>query len=355
MDANIGPSRFSSDTALHDALYMNPRQLVVTDELAQIITQSKSKSGGLVSSAIRQLMEIWGRCNGQLLPAAFSHTGRKQAEINEQRNRKVYQPSLTFVGMSTVKSFFAAVGADAIENGFLNRFLVAVSDAKPQGVVAALRKRASVNQDVPEEVKAWTESVTDWVKQAGGNLAQFDVAGVEATPIVLQFSESAWDYITQFEQKVIKRREDASADDVEEMYNRLVEQAMRIALIVSISLGEREIGFEAARWACQYVEYLSNQTIGAVFNHVAASEFEATCKQVYRVIEQSGSAGMTLRELNKKSRMFRSVDLQRQSTVMNFLFEVMGVVKTERQSVRGRAFVVYVAARHAEDEDEEND
>lgn len=345
MSEHLGPSRFSSDTAVHDALFIQPRQVVVIDELAHILNQSKGRSGGLVATSIRQLMEVWGRCHGKLSPPAFSHTGRTGKEVTEQQSRVVYNPALSFVAMSTIESFFKAIGSDGVENGFLNRFLLCVSDVEPQGVFRQMMAKRHLNKEVPQEVSQWVAGIDQWYLSAVGEVAGVQAAGLKSATVVLDYADDGLELMERFDgtENVLSRLE-LKKDGMAEMFNRRAEMAAKIALIVSMSLGERQISKESVTWAINYVKRHSENAIHAIKGNIHDSAFEGITQQVYQCLIKAGMLGMTRREIAKASRRFRSLDLQGQDRVLEWVANLMGVVATERVGTNGKKTLVYVAA-----------
>ena len=84
-----------------------------------------------------------------------------------------------------------------------------------------------------------------------------------------------------------------------DMLNRTREIAMRVSMIVSVSLGDEEISEASAQWAIDYVDYYATQTLDALTANLSEGDTDSLRKQVAKAIKEAGPAGLKISELMK--------------------------------------------------------
>ncbi|MBK4735838.1 bifunctional DNA primase/polymerase [Noviherbaspirillum pedocola] len=71
----VGPSEYSSANAVDNMLRTKPTHIAIIDEIGLILQAGNAKNNPIPGTAKRRLMEVFGRCHGELQSKAFSHQG----------------------------------------------------------------------------------------------------------------------------------------------------------------------------------------------------------------------------------------------------------------------------------------
>ena len=296
----IGVGRFASESGVVSALIDKPAQFSVLDEFGKMLQSASIAQNFADRNTLKALMEVWGRADGVLRPVAYSTAGLSSRQAEDLGKRLVRKPSLALLAMSTPETLFGGLTTSAINDGFLNRFLMVHSDAA--------RQLARTVEDIapPTDVIEWMQLVHSACVE-GGNMASLAVPhDMEPTPIVLVFDAGALRVFSEMERAVHQRMNELDAEGTSEMLTRVTEMAMRIALIVAVSCGHAAVLRQDAQWACDYVLCHAERNLTHLRDKLADGPFDQLCKDVLRLIRASGERGMTERDLNKASRPWRS-------------------------------------------------
>jgi Protein of unknown function (DUF3987)/Bifunctional DNA primase/polymerase, N-terminal len=129
---HIGPSKFFSLSAVCQMLMEKPLALCLQDEIGVFLKSVTSKKASSHEAAVSQILRtLWG--------ISFAATTMPQwgnPKIRMPATIKV--PALSILGISTPEEFYGALQGDSIGNGFLNRFLALVSEARTNDTDPAL-------------------------------------------------------------------------------------------------------------------------------------------------------------------------------------------------------------------------
>jgi len=285
-----GPSGYTSSSGVLSTLNDQPVHISVIDEFGSMLASASAKGNQHKKDALTMLMEAWGRQIKTLRNVGYSTMMATESQ-KKALQVEVKSPSLTIIGMTTPETFYEAIGAKDVASGFLNRLLI-VESKRPREL-----SRVPENIDVPGSVVGWIKAVSV-AEGEGGNL-QDNGAEFPPEPVLVPFNLAARKMFTSYEQTIVDRQ-NASTPMIADMMNRSREIAMRLSLIVAVSLGDAEITETAAQWAIDYVEFYLTQTLGIMDVNLSEGDTDGLRKLVADAIVKSGSAGVKMNELLKK-------------------------------------------------------
>jgi hypothetical protein len=326
----IGACEYTSDSAVDSLLLEKPTHITIMDELGLILEAANSKSNHNGATARRRLMEVFGRSHGTLQPKAFSTASLTKTQRAERENRAIENPALTLLALTTPGTFFSAVGSGSMKDGFLNRFIIVISDIGRQA------GRRNLHKPPPKELTSWAKSRRII---GSGDIVEFGIDtshNIRVTPIEIPFNLEAENLFDKFDELCVKRMDDLEAEGVAEMYGRVCEIAMKISLIVSQSCESATITAEHAQWAIDYVQYWTERSIRELVKNIADSPFASLCNEVANHVSKAGAMGLTIVQLSRKSANFKGADDRMRNNIFKNLLDDRGITKVEFVSDSGR-------------------
>jgi hypothetical protein len=335
----IGASEYTSDAAIDSLLLDKPTHISIIDEFGLLLEAGNAKNNHNGGTARKRLMEMFGRSHSTLTPKAYSMAGLSKEMREKQRNRFVENPSLTVLGMTTPDTFYNAVGTGSLKDGFLNRFIMVISD---------LGRQPSQDVDYVEP----PESVIQWAKacriRGGGDIAETQIDTLHDTrpqPIIVPFDATATQLFKHLDILCIQRMDELEDQGLSEMYSRVREISMKVSLIVAHSCGSETITAEHAQWAIDYVRYWADRAIESLAANVADNPFSALCNNVVNLIKAAGTKGLTVKELARKCSKFASAESRLRDSVFRNLKSDHGIslYNIVHESGRGAKRAAYVA------------
>lgn len=334
----IGPAGYTSDSGVLSALHRQPSHVSVIDEFGKVLEAASIKHGARAASAMKALMEAWGRCDGTLRPQGYSTFGMSSRDA-EALDKSVTNPALTLLAMTTPESFFDSVGSAAARDGFLNRFLIVETDIGRQV------GRMTDDLEIPESILAWAERM-----RACDLVNLHDDPTLPASGKAILFAPDARQMFAAFDAECIGLMDAHDSHGLAEMFGRSNEIAMRVSLVLALACDSEIIKAEHAAWAIDYVRQNSTRTATRLMTAVADSEFEAVSNQVLQLIRANGPRGCTERELGRTSRKYRGLDPRARASVLKGLSSLGEIALVDLPpSVRGKVRTAWVAV---EPEDE---
>ncbi len=323
----VGPNGYTSDSGVLSTLSKQPTHFACIDEFGKVLEGAAVKNNFRASSMLRTLMEVWGRGDGALRPQGYSTFGMSDADAKKIQERTVRNPAITLLAMTTPESFFDAIGSAAARDGFLNRFIIVESDIGRQV------GQATTSCEIPESIKTWVNAVRD---AAGVQLVNPDTASsMQVTPIMVPVKQEAMRLFAAFEHECVSIMDDHEQAGLSEMFGRCNEMAMKLSLILAIGDGRNAVSDSHAKWAIDYIRHYALRTVTRLATCVADSEFDAIKLQVLGLI-RSSDKGLTERELNQRSRKFRSIDQRGQLNVLNSLAFAGDILRVVFPPLSGR-------------------
>lgn len=348
LGALAGPGRFASEAGLLSCLIQSPTTIAVIDELGKTLEEASHPNNILAHGTLRYLMEVFGRAGGVLRPTAYSTAGMSSRQSEDLAKRFVRNPSLTMLGMTTPDPLFAAVGTSWVRDGSLNRMLIVHSDVGRQPA------RRVQRIDIPPDLVGWLQEIRTR-NPGGGNLGAMEVGATEIpTPVVVPIEAVSDRLFVTFERDNVARANDLDKEGLGGMLERCTEIAMRLSLVVTLSLGRDSVGFDAASWAIDYVKVHCERNIEQMRANLADSPFERLVNQIMAFVTKSGARGATVRDLQAGCRAFRSAPSRLADDALARLVhsEQIQAVEIPTQSGRGRPRKAFIAVDQDEFRDE---
>lgn len=309
----IGPSGYTSDSAVFSALFHQPNHITVIDELGDLLGNAKAQGNFHKRQAVTELVKCWGLLHGTLRPQGYSTMALTAQQRGEAAARAVHRPSLTLLGMTTPRTFYDSLTEQSIEGGFLNRLLIVESHLGRQ------LSRVADPLEVPDSIVEWCRAA-----RAGqqGNLSGLDL-GPDQVPVprVVDFLPEAKAAFRQYEAECLAAMDRLDPEGLAEMEGRSVEKALRIALILAVSdnVSMPFIRLEHAEWAIAYVKHYTAQTLESVRRYMHDSQFSKWRSSVLDALGRAGARGLTERELARNCRPYAGLEPRMRRSVMDSL------------------------------------
>ena len=285
-----GPNGYTSATGVLSALLSKPAHIAVIDEFGSMLQSAGAKGNQHKKDALTMMMEAFGRQTKTIRNLSYATINMTEAQ-RKGMEVEIKRPSLSLIGMTTPETFYEALSGKDIASGFLNRFII-VESKRRRGLS---RKPSQI--DPPASVLAWVKACSEACGDAG-NL-QDNGPEFPPEPVLVKFSAGAERLFREYEQVIIDRQEAMKMEVQADMLNRTREIAMRVSMIVSVSLGDEEISEASAQWAIDYVDYYATQTLDALTANLSEGDTDSLRKQVAKAIKEAGPAGLKISELMK--------------------------------------------------------
>jgi hypothetical protein len=346
----MGRSGYTSDSAVFSALWHQPAHVTVIDEIGELLGNNQSEGAHYSRAAVTALVEAWGRLAGTMRPKAYATMGLNQQQADAQLKRLVHYPSITLLGMTTPASFYGALTRASVQNGFLNRLICVESDIgrQPMGD--------------PEQL-AVPASVTEWLHEVRYALARRnsgDMAGVDCGPdlmpklVDVPTEAAAQRAFKAYDAETIKAMDRLEEEGLAELEGRSVEKAMRLALILAVSLNVAapRVTTECADWSIAFVRYWTQRTVDAVRRNMHGSKFAEWQATVLDCIVRGGARGRTDRDLATYCYLYNGLEPRQRRTVLDALSSLgrISFVKIETTGGRGRKREAWVATEPESEE-----
>lgn len=288
----ISGDGYTSGAAVVSALQERPRHITIIDEFSKYLQAANNKHGNShLMEANSQLMQAISRLDGTMRARSYATIGQTKDRKKELANQFVVNPAITMIGMTTPDDMFQTIDLRSIKDGFLNRFIICVSDAE-----RSIREHKEPI-DVPQSILEWAALI----RQRHGDTP--DAATEPPTPIKLIFAQDALDQQREFQQFCIDRANELEQYGMSEISGRSNEMSMRLALIVALSRDPDAdvITGEDMAWAIQWVKINLVALIDRLKMSVSASEHEGFKKEILKALRERGESGCTWAQMQKQA------------------------------------------------------
>lgn len=277
MDRLIVGDGFTSAGGVMSELLKKPRLITVIDEFGMYIEAANAKGNSMQKEANSYLMQAIGRCGGTIRAKNYSSMTLSKKDAESVQDRYVRNPAITMVGITTPSTFFENVTIKDVLSGFINRFVISISDAEPD-----IRRRVMIDAPPP--------AITQWIaairRRAENNGNTADIAVTESNPVILSFSKPAIEIQVAFEREMIGEIKRLGEKGLEGLAGRSNEMAMRLSLIMALSRDPNtsivaDIDME---YAVSYIRKCYRRVLDEIENTMANSGFESSKKEIYNAI-----------------------------------------------------------------------
>ena len=294
----IGGRGYTSPAAVLSELRDKPNHVAIIDEFGDYFEACKAVGNSHRKEAISTLVEVFSSGGGTLRQAAYSQMGLTDKQRSAVQKINIESPSITLFCLTQPNRFYDSIGDGDIANGFLGRLLVADMRAarKPGRLTGRLG-------DPPGNLIAWAKAAT-----ATGtidlNAESFEVAPDEK---VIGISDNALEEFERFEIEKIKIQDTLESSGLEVIVGRMHEISMRLAGIVacSVDINRPVVTREIATWANNYCRWSFGALVEAAKKNLSTTDYGKNRQKVLQAIFESGSKGLTTREINRRFKGFK--------------------------------------------------
>ncbi len=297
----IGPSGYTSAGGVFTALLNKPAHITIIDELGRQLGSSKREKNANKETAQTMMMEVFGRLNGVLRPSGYSSmtkTNKDKADAAEELY--ISHPALSIFAMTTPDTLYESLSSTLIKDGFLPRFLVVETELGRQP------SKKIMPACVSQKFKDWALNCIKNRSTLSSVKEKVDIEvnpKMHPEPIQIPFEKECDPILEQYEQYLLDKMN--STKTLAEMYGKTREIAMRISLIIAISCESKTVKVEHLQWAMDFVNYYTEKLVDRLGYALSDSDLETVCNDIMRLIEKSGTFGVTDREIYLKSRHAR--------------------------------------------------
>jgi hypothetical protein len=293
----LGGSRVTSDTAIELALAKSQSLLFVWDEVGHFfgsIKGAKNGSGQHLLTITPILMQLYSS-------AAKKFRGKQRA-IGDPIT--VDQPNVSIWGMSSPDVLFNGLSSAELKDGFLGRVLLFISRDRPMPVQP---ERTPIPKSIVDAINKW---VTRKMPPASSDRSEYEM--LRHTPIRVYETAGASRIYKEEGRKFIKmcHKLDEAGDPTNHLYSKAIQNARRIALIMSASdnFDHPEIQEEHVKWACELTTLLIRDARNAIKKSISDSPLEADKLRMRAVLEKKKEAGMSRSEFTRQTQFLRKKD-----------------------------------------------
>lgn len=321
---NVG-GRIVSAMGVRSALERQPTLFVPIDEMGKLIAAMNNPRGNL-KDAVAMLLELYSESQ------SFTKGGM-YANAQERQTRIIHNPCLSFFGVATPSTFWDGLTSESVSDGFLPRMVLFIdTDDEPEPRMDLSKCR-------------WPDTLIDHVKAVRGGAEDHTTfpmgegAEMPPKPYTVPYSDDAakgrW-----FAMKMRERdMRLGTASEKHPFYNRLAENATKIALIRAIDRNPASPMLTEDDFA--WGEMLSMRSIAEferqIGSNLSDSEYHAKVNRIRKIIENAGPGGISASEIGKR---VQGVPMRERRDILEDL-EDQGAISSEKVQTQGRPRFVY--------------
>ena len=335
MEHLLAGDGFTSAGAVMSLLMAKPRALTVIDEFGRYLEASGSVGNTGQREANTTLMEAISRPGGILRPKNYSTMTLKKDAADEMRDRYIYNPAMTLLGITTPVTFFDQIKLKSVLDGFLGRFIVSVSDEQ-----RGPRKRTNM-VEVPESLKDWVSKINARIKKNNVIEAAQTMPDVET----IYFTDDAKAVQEEFELEMLDLQNSLEKVKLDALPGRANEFAMRMALICALSRDPETFEIEAAdmQWSVNYMRASVNRLLAEVRDNVSETYVDASKKEILTAIRDTGARGVQWCDMQNKTPYSKYSQKDLKDALLSLVDAELIVSETKKTPGRGRPGVIYHA------------
>ena len=285
-DKYSGPARIMSASALREVLEANQSVNCQIDEFGGFVREITDRKAGSHQRAISTDLRDY---------YSASTTFFEGAAYRGSPPKRIYNPNLCIHGTSTPEQFWSALSSASAEDGLLPRLILFhVTGKKPATVVP----QADIRR-VPLPLLSRMADVAgiDVVaKRSDLNRAGYaaDTTSKEVKPHVVPWTPDALG-ILRAVKETIEEKERAVAAESQPFVRRIIENAIKLALIVAVGTDPKEPEITEAifEWAAGVAWTCAAAMLAEVGERLADNQREANYKKIQGLIKKAGRKGIT--------------------------------------------------------------
>ncbi|RJG46519.1 bifunctional DNA primase/polymerase [Mesorhizobium sp. DCY119] len=325
-DAYSGPARIMSASALREVLESHSSVNCQIDEFGGFVRDITDRKAGSHQRAIStDLRDYYSASSTFFEGAAYRGTPPK----------RIYNPNLCIHGTSTPDQFWSALSSASAEDGLLPRLILFhVTGAKP-----AVVKPSRDVRDVPTLLMERMADVAGInVAAKRGNLTKPGMKVVadwkENKPHIVEWTDDAKG-IFRAVKETIDANEAAAAPEARPFMRRIVENAIKLAMIVAVGIDPKEPVITEAtfEWAAAVAWTCAAAMLAEVGERLADNQREANYKKIAGLIRKAGNKGIA------EGRLFdrcKAIDGWQRKEILEDLTKAGSVVLASNDNKLGR-------------------
>lgn len=296
----IGPGEWKSDSGMRAALMAEPAHVALIDEFTKVLaTMSGRQVPPHIMGIKRYILDLFDKANGvHLAPAYADRKLNAPVQINE--------PNLGIYGTGVPSELFSSLDRGALQDGFLNRFLVFFADDQQP-------RRQKVGRVVPPAELVAALKALDLATKPRGNLPPTSDLSVATGCRIVPHEPEAERFfdrlVEETDERIRRMREKKDQAQLADLHVRLAEHVAKCALIRTVADNpNRATTVADLEWARDLVTWCIDRMTVEAEKRVADSQQEAVTKRVLRVITDAGAGGITSSRLTRATQWLRRGD-----------------------------------------------
>ena len=169
-----------------------------------------------------------------------------------------------------------------MRDGFLGRCII-VESKRPRQLTKFTEKT-----EPPADIVEWCRAV-HYRNVVKGDIDQLCIAEMEATRILLPFSDGCAELLREVEIAMNEAKNDAEKDGLDMLLGRTIEKSMRLAMIVAKARDAyaKEISIADLQWAIEYIKHYDLALVKAARENRSVGEFDTDTKKVIELIKNA--------------------------------------------------------------------
>ena len=284
----LGGDYIASDSAIEERMSRSPNTLFLWDEIGHLLAHIRKGASHNHAQVVSLLMKLYSAAGSMYL-------GREYAE--KERQRSIIQPCCCIYGTSTPERFTSGISPEELQDGWLSRCLVFNSMSTPKknrGINYPLK----IPDRIIQQVRAWHELKV--VRETGSELSKLVTENYdEQQPeqIIIPTTDDSERIFIAFDDETTEYG--IKHPQLSRLWGKGEENARRIALVVAAgeSFESPVITSQIADYACRLIRYLLIDFGEVIVPEIVSSKTEGDKRKVYRIIELTGTKGITMQHL----------------------------------------------------------
>jgi len=325
----IGGEEIASGTALVTRASLNPDVVFALDEFGLFMQAiSNPRAGKHTTDLMSALMKFYSNADS-------IYTGIEYADQKLRPRQDIEFPCVNLYATTTGDTLWPALNHSHVASGFLNRILVMEVDTPNQ---KHSRTRLPLDE-IPAEF-------AEWIRGVAGRKPEMDepnLRGTPGKPFEMSFDEGAGDLMEEFVNSCEERMHGLRGTQLDALWVRTHEHAMKISMIVAASLDPSSlvVSKPAVEWACAFAEFWTNHLISLIGSKVVVTDFERARMGVLKALSDSVTP-LTSRELGQKCTAFSKLEEGAKNEVILSLIGEKRLEVIEKKGRAGPSTKVYI-------------
>jgi len=280
MDAGIKDSigdRFASAEGIEDALAREPVQLFLIDEASGLLSNLGAQRAVPLQTQINDmLLTVYGE-------SASVHFCR--AKANQESRTTIVSPHLSMFGTAVPSLFYRSLSPEMLYSGFFSRLMILDAGGQREG------QEGKDVSEVPEDVREQAQRILNPDRERGPGNDLGDIPGGHPEQIVINYTPAAREYLERMRKETDAEWNAAPRDDeaLRAILSRRMEQAKKLALIVTVGNGDAATSLATAEWAVTFVQSMDKRKLALAGRYSGAeTEFEKLCEVALNTLAKAG-------------------------------------------------------------------